>query len=181
LPAGRAVAEAVPGKEATKRPPPLLLYSTNTYLKFRIQQDYRAEHFVWCSPVFAAEALNKYALGAGLPPSSDPASIYRDLHHAVQRTDEHNDKIIKQKAVLMALAVDWCNDGHISPEDRDDITAVVNRAPFAEWRPIILVIPFAGVASRVRRASRDDRAGSEPEYIVPDLKEGEFGIVEPKI
>jgi hypothetical protein len=86
---------------------PLLLYSTTTYLKFRIQQDYRAEHYAWCSPVFAAETLNKYGIGAGTPPSSDPASIYRDLHHAVQRNDGHASKITEQKAVLTALAVNW--------------------------------------------------------------------------
>jgi hypothetical protein len=55
----------------------LLLYSTNTLLKFRIQEDYRHEHYVWCSPAFEAAKLSRYALGATTPPSSDPVSIYR--------------------------------------------------------------------------------------------------------
>ena len=50
---------------------PLLLYSTNTYLKFRIQRDYRREHHVWCSPTFEAAKLGRYVRGAGTPLSSD--------------------------------------------------------------------------------------------------------------
>jgi hypothetical protein len=160
---------------------PLLLYSTNTYLKFRIQQQYRGEHYVWCSPAFAAEMLNKYALGAGMPPSSDPASIYRELHLAVSRPDDHAPKIIEQRKNIIARAVIWCDEGHITETQRDDITAVVKSAPFSEWRPIVFVIPYRGVAGRVELVARARRASSEPEYIVSDLKPHEFGIVELKL
>ena len=81
---------------------PLLLYSTNTHLKYRIQERYRSEHHVWCSPSFSAAKLNKYAMGSGTPPSADPASIYRDLYEAVRRTDEHNSKILDQKKIVKA-------------------------------------------------------------------------------
>jgi hypothetical protein len=122
-------------------PPPLLLYSTNTYLKFRIQEDYRQEHYVWCSPTFANDSVGKYARGAGTPPTSDPASIYRDLAEAVKRTDEHNAKINEQRASLMARAVDWHTAGLITGATRDDITMTVSRATFREWRPLLYVIP----------------------------------------
>jgi hypothetical protein len=164
--------------EAKTRPPPLLLYSTNTYLKFRIQEDYRGEHHAWCSPVFAAETLNKYAIGAGTPPSSDPASIYRDLHGAVRRADEHNGKIIAQKTVMMALAVEWCNNGLITAGARDEITTIVRMAPFLDWRPLLFIIPYACVSDRVREAPREKRASTEREFIVPDLKRDEFDIIE---
>lgn len=158
--------------------PPLVLYSTQTYLKFRIQHDFIGKHRVWCSPVFDAEKQNRYAVGAGLAPTSDPASIYRDLSRAIQRADDHNAKIASQKSVLGGLAVDWHTNGHISGAQRDDIIAIIKHAPITEWKPIILVIPFASVAPRVKDVLRPDRASSEPEYIVDDLVAEEFDIIE---
>jgi hypothetical protein len=157
---------------------PLLLFSTNTYLKFRIQENYREQHYAWCSTAFSANALDKYALGAGTPPSSDPASIYRDLCDAIDRTDEHNAKINSQRATLLALAVDWFDAGFISANQRDDISMTISKAVFSHWRPLLFVIPYALVAARVQEVPRDKRASMEPEYIVPDLKRYEFGIVE---
>jgi hypothetical protein len=61
---------------------------------------------------------------------------------------------------------------------RDDITMTVSKATFSHWRPLLFVIPYAGVASRVLDVPRDKRASMEPEYIIPDLKIHEFGIVE---
>jgi hypothetical protein len=159
-------------------PPPLLLYSTNTYLKFRIQEDYRQEHYLWCSSTLAHDSVGKYARGAGTPPSSDPTSIYRELAEAVRRTDEHNVKIQEQRAGLMARAVEWHKAKLITKATRDDITMTVTKATFTEWRPLLYVIPYAGVASRVEEVSRGKRASMEPEYIIADLKASEFGIVE---
>jgi len=109
------------------------------------------------------------------------ASIYRDLHYAVRNSDGHASKILEQKKVLMALATEWCSLGQLSESDRDEIIAVVTMAPFQEWRPLLLIIPHAGVADRVQRVPRGKRAGSEPEYILPDLKRHEFDIVELKL
>jgi hypothetical protein len=158
---------------------PLLLYSTNTYLKFRIQDQYRGEHHAWCSPSFSAEKLNKYVLGSGTPASSDPASIYRELQDAaIRRPDGHNAKILSQKTTLLALAVDWCNAKHITEPERDNITAIVGMVPIDHWRPLLFVIPYAEVAGRVREVPPLDRASMEPEFVIPDLKPTEFGIVE---
>jgi hypothetical protein len=159
-------------------PPPLLLYSTNTYLKYRIQEDYLHEHYVWCSERPSADSVGKYGLGSGTPPSSDPISIYRELAEAVRHADEHNPKIADQKAGLLARAVEWFAKGLITEAMRDDITMTVAKAPFSHWRPLLFVIPYAGVASRVLTVPRDKRASMEPEFIVPDLKAHEFGIVE---
>ncbi len=159
-------------------PPPLLLFSTNTYLKHRIQEQYRGEHHVWCSPNFSATALGRYALGARMPPSSDPAKIYRDLKEAVENNDEHCEKIQSQRSTLLGLAVDWHAAGHITAAQRDDIVMIVTKATFPDWRPLLFVIPYAGVVGRVQEVPRDKRASMEPEYIVPDLKSSEFGIVE---
>ncbi len=160
-------------------PAPLLLYSTNTYLKYRIQEDYVGEHYVWCSPTFSSDTLGKYSLGSGTPPSSDPVSIYRELHDAVRRTDEHCAKIENQKKTLLGLAVNWWNDGKITEAKRDDITLILGKAPFKDWRPLIFLIPYPAVAARVEEVARDRRASMEPEFIIRDLKRSEFEIIEP--
>jgi hypothetical protein len=129
--------------------------------------------------VFEAQKLGKYALGAGQPPSSDPCSIYRNLCRAIRETDDHDDKIISQKSTIMALAVQWCNAGTISENERDEVVAIVNSARFPEWRPLIFVVPYGAVHDRVREVERARRASTEPEYIIPDLKLGEFDIIEP--
>lgn len=154
----------------TRGEKPLLLYSTNTYLKFRLQEDYRGVHHVWCSPIFSASTRGRYELGAGQPPTSDPASIYRDLYQAVAKTDEHCDKIASQKKTLLALAELWCTDKHMA--------AIVSKARFPEWRPLLFVIPYSRVEARIKEVERDRRASSEPEYIIEDLIRGEFDILE---
>ena len=107
-------------------------------------------------------------------PRSDPASIYQNLCRAVAKTDEHDSKINSQKAILSALAVNWFAAGEINEAQRDEIVAVVNKARFPEWRPLIFVVPYAKVEGRVIAVPRDERPTSEPEYIIPDLRTQEF-------
>lgn len=164
----------------TAAPSPLLLWSTNSHLKFRINQIYRAgKHYVWCSPAFDGSALGKYAVGASQPPSSDPVSIYRALHQAVTKRDGGDLKITQAKKSLMALALEWAGKGEITDDQRDEIIAIVANAPFQDWKPLIYAIPFEGVKSRVKLVPLAKRASVEPEYIIEDLVESEFQIIEP--
>jgi len=123
--------------------------------------------------------MPKYAIGAGQPPSSDPASIYRSLHHAVKTGDTGDQKIISQKKTLRALAVKWAKEGSISANQRDDIFAMLKHSQVADFRPLIYVIPFPPVAARVLSVPRLRRASLHPEFIIPDLDVNEFQIVEP--
>jgi hypothetical protein len=79
---------------------------------------------------------------------------------------------------VMALAVEWCNNGLITAGARDEITTIVRMAPFLDWRPLLFIIPYACVSDRVREAPREKRASTEREFIVPDLKRDEFDIIE---
>lgn len=167
--------------EGTAGRKPLLLYSTNTFLKFWISKRYLgSKHFVWCSPVFAGEKLGRYVIGSGQPPSSDPATIYQTLSRAVESSDAGDPKIINQRATLLALAVEWHSQGKINEEVRDDILAIVNRAGFSDWRPLIYVIPYQPVEARLKLVPREKRASFEPEYQIEDLAENEFDIIEMK-
>jgi hypothetical protein len=136
-------------------------------------------HFVWCSPAFEGAALGRYAIGAGQPASSDPATIYRQLHLAVSSKDEHDAKIADQAKRLRGLAIGWHKDGEISDDQRADILAIIKSARISDWRPVIYVIPYAGVAERVQLVARKNRASHEPEYFIPDLRSSEFDLIEP--
>jgi hypothetical protein len=171
------VTPSVPGSAATA---PLFLWSTNTFLKYRIQQTFQnGKHYAWCSPTFEGAALQRYAIGTGQAASSDPATIYRQLYHAVVTKDQADGKITSQKKVLRALAVNWSRAGSITEDDRDEIIAILRKSEVADWRPLIYVIPYAVVATRVKLVPRPLRATLEPEYVVPDLSGEEFHIIEP--
>ena len=123
--------------------------------------------------------MPRYAIGSDQPASSDPATIYRQLHNAVKTRDGGDAKIASQKKVLKALASKWEMDGIIDEDQRDEIVAMVSTSEIVDWRPLIFVIPYAAVAKRVRSIDRRKRASHDPEYVVPDLVEGEFHIIEP--
>jgi hypothetical protein len=157
----------------------IVLYSTNTALKYRIQRDFLADvHYCWCSPAFDARKLAPYARGAAMPPSSDPCSIYRDLHAATQRPDGHCDKINSQRTVISALAVNLEHSGKIDANARDEIIEMVNRASSLDWKPYLYVIPNTGFGARLKEVPRARRASNEMEYIIEDLKATEFHILE---
>ncbi len=136
-------------------------------------------HYVWCSPIFEGAAVAKYAIGANQPSSSDPASIYRGLHQAVKSGDAGYDKIISQKKTLRARAVKWATDGLINEEQRDEIFAMLKEAEVVDFRPLLYVIPYDAVSSRVKLVPRAKRTGHQPEYIIADLLPNEFHIIEP--
>ena len=159
-------------------PAPILLWSTTCALKHRIGETYYGSHYVWCSPVFEAAALPAYALGATQPPSSDPVTIYRQLHAAVARRDRHDAKIAGFKKSLKAVAVMQRGAGIITPEQANEIVGRVKTADFADWKPLMYVIPYALVASRLQVVPLKNRASDEPEYIIPDLKSQEFHFFE---
>ena len=124
--------------------------------------------------------MGRYSLSGTQPASSDPATIYRQLRHAVTTGDEHDAKIASQKSTISGLAVKFASDGVISGDDRDEILAMLNKTTVRDWRPLIFVIPYAQIGHRAQLVPRDKRASHEPEYIIPDLVDGEFRIIEPE-
>lgn len=135
---------------------------------------------MWCSPEFEGAKLGKYQLGSAQPSSSDPGTIYRLLKHSIKTGDQHDSKIVDQKASMKALSVSLAASGKISVSDRDEIVAMVDASNLHDWRPLIYVIPYALVATRAKLVDRSKRASNEPEYIIDDLVDGEFRIIEPE-
>ena len=158
-----------------------LLYSTVTFMKFRIQRDYHNDvHYVWCSENFDSTKLDPYAPGYGIARSADPAAIYQELTKDVDTGDLHSAKITSQRLTLKKLANDWAEAGEITEEKQEEIIYMVDYAPLREWRPLLYLIPRVLVAERLELVPIKKRASfsGEKEYIIRDLRRSEFEIVE---
>lgn len=159
--------------------PPPLLYSTNVFLKFLIQQKFRNdEHYVWCSDSFDASTGSRYSASSLVAPSANPAEIYRQLKLDIEKQDRHSYKINAQKASLTALAIDWEANGAISSNDKDEIVFMVTNATFNDWRPLLYIIPRGAVAARLKTVPIHQRASFGDEFIVEDLRRNEFDVIE---
>lgn len=157
-----------------------LLYSTNVFLKFQIQEQFCGEiHYVWCSENYDSKTLSVYSVGALVGASSNPADIYRELKRDVDSKDKHSRKINAQKLTLNSLAVEWEIAGKISPTQKESILYLVKSADFSYWRPLLYVIPrTTEIEARLQEVEISRRAGIGPEFIIEDLKRSEFEIVE---
>src|SRR5882724_3063359 len=148
--------------------PPPVLYSTNPFLKFLIQQKYRHDkHYVWCSEYFDSRAHPRYSSAALIPPSSDPVHIYRTLRADCDRSDRHSSKIAAVRAGLIALAIKWEAAHEITRDEREEITYLAEHATFTEWRPLVYIIPRSNIdPHRLQLVPLASRAGLGDEYII---------------
>jgi hypothetical protein len=151
-----------------------LLYSTNVYLKHWVQEKYwDGTHYVWCSEHFDNPP------GLHLPPSANPANIYKRLKDDIAGRDTHSEKIAQQKASLVELATRWSDNGQIKPTDCEEILFKVETAAWEDWKPLIYVIPRALLEARMKPVPIAKRASSQAnEYIISDLHRNEFEVIE---
>ena len=148
-----------------------VLYSTNVYLKLFIHQQYRKDiHYVWCSEYFDSE----------LAPTSNPKDIFWDLMRAVEKEDSHCYKISEQKLSLITRSLEWKAKGEITNNQRKEIIHRIKNSSFKDWRPIIYLIPYKLVESRLRKVKLPETANLGNEFVIKDLKRNEFGIIDIK-
>jgi phenylpropionate dioxygenase-like ring-hydroxylating dioxygenase large terminal subunit len=102
------------------------------------------------------------------------------LKKAVENGDAHNYKINEQKASLVRLAKLWEKRGEITKSDKEDIIWLATKSPnMLRWRPLIYLIPRSfSIDGRMRPVPAAKCAGLGREYIIQDLKESEFDIIE---
>lgn len=157
-----------------------LLYSTNAFLKYLIYDNFRSGvHYVWCSDTFDSAKVSPFSLGSLVPPSANPADIFRELARDAKLGDLHSHKISEQKLGFSRLAVDWATNGEITNEQRDEILEMVKIAPFNHWRPLIYIIPRGKIApGRLKLVPVAKRAGFGNEYVIADLMTSEFEIID---
>ncbi len=156
-----------------------LLYSTNVYLKLLIHEMYFGDiHYVWCSEIFDSQQESRYRASGNIPPSSNPADIYRRLKTDVEGGDKHSPLITEKRASIESMAISSESKECLSEAERDEIIYLSKTADIQLWRPLIYVIPVGLVKTRLELVPPTNRAGIGMEYIIPDLNRDEFDIIE---
>ena len=156
---------------------PLLLYSTNTWLAYAIaERYYGGVHFAWCSPVYDGTKAASYM---NIPPTSSPAELYRALMREVERGERHSELIKRNRAGIISGAKAKLEAGLITEARRDEIKLVVDDCHPHEFRPVLFVMPYEVVRTRVVEVSVRDRAHPmSVEYCVEQLPRDCFDLLE---
>jgi hypothetical protein len=157
---------------------PLFLYSTNVFMKFLIQEQYQGgKHYVWCSEHFDPTKLASYDPARKIPPSSNPAMLYRRYKEDFESDDTHSSMINSQKSAIITRAGEWFKDGKITSDDFEEIVFLVDKNR-SDWRPVIYVIRRDLVEARLEPVAAWERAGVGMEYRIKDLTWDEFELME---
>ena len=120
---------------------PIVLYSANNWLSYAItERYYQGEHYVWCAPVF--DARSRYAKDWHVPPTSSPFEIFKGLSEEVRRGDRHSAKIAQNKIGIIRGASFKRGAGKIAEAQEKEISAIVDTAETADFRPLLYVIPY---------------------------------------
>jgi len=156
---------------------PLILYSANTLLAYRINQVYYEErHFVWCNPYFSASVSS---IDVQFPPSSTPSEICRNLFGDVSQQDLHSGRIQSNRDGIRNGASLKRSKGEITEEQLKEIEQIASAASVADFRPLLYVIPFYLIAGQVRPVPSADRAHPfSREYIIENLQRSSFDVLE---
>ncbi|HSG39800.1 MAG TPA: hypothetical protein VLE27_09200 [Thermoanaerobaculia bacterium] len=156
---------------------PLVLYSTNTLLAYRINQQYYGEiHYVWCSPFFSAAADS---IDVAMPPSSTPCDICRQYLDDVQRQDQHSSIIRRNREGIKRGLDAKLEEGVITPEQFRQIEEVVSDSSLADFRPLLYIIPYKSVRRMIRPALPHEKAHPfSPEYVIERLPRLRFDVLD---
>lgn len=157
---------------------PLVLYSTNTLLAYRINERFYGQiHYVWCSPFFSSSTIN--LLDVQMPPSSTPCDICKRFLDDVARQDRHSPNIEGNRAGLKKGKTFRKADGVINREQSEEIERIIEEASIEDYRPLLYVIPFEGVRDLVRPAPLSERAHPfSSEYVIDRLPRSRFDVLE---
>jgi|SRR5215469_2923349 len=160
--------------------PGICLYSANPWFATEVARRYRGgRHFAWVCEYFDTAHAPAGSAGALIAPSSNPRKIYEDLLIEHRAEEEHSRIIRDHRKTFTRLAKQWFVAGEITSDQRDEIIVSVRAPSWRIWKPVLYVIPKAGIdPSRIIEVKRADRAGYGPEYQILDLQPHEFDIVD---
>lgn len=159
---------------------PLVLYSTNAYIAYMINERYyKGFHYVWCSEVFDARRQYAYGPHASIPPSSSPWEIYKTMREDVKRGDLHSANVQRLRKNILDGALEKLKAGKISKAQYKDIGKILEEALLSDFRPLLYVIPYQGVAKLVEEVPIEERAHPlSLELRIPALTRKHFDIIE---
>lgn len=158
----------------------LYYFSTNTFLSYNISKlFYNSKFYVWCSTVFNPDKLSEYDIGKFTPPSSSPYKIYTGLKEEILGGDRHSAKIEQNRKGLLKGAGFALANNMINDEEFNVIKSMIEQADINSFRPLLYIIHADKVKGKIKMVPPNEKAHPlSEEYIIEDLKEDEFEIIE---
>jgi hypothetical protein len=105
--------------------------------------------------------------------------MYRALHAAYKHGDRHSSKVTENKIGILRGAAAKHGAGVITPNQRDEISYIVEEAQVSDFRPLLFVIPTVNVVASIVEPPPQDKAHPlSEEYIIPELPRAHFDVIE---
>jgi hypothetical protein len=140
---------------------------------------YKGLHYVWCSEVFDARSQYAYGPHASIPPSSSPWEIYNAMREDVRRGDLHSANLERPRNSIRNGAEAKLKAGEISKAQNKEIGEILKNALLADFRPLLYMIPYQGVAKLVEEVPIQERAHPlSLELRIPALPRRFFDVIE---
>lgn len=157
----------------------LVYYSTNSYLAFHLSKTYYNDsYYVWCSPVFDPDSLDKRDPRRRIHASSSPSNIYKVFKREVD-SGVPGDKINENKNNLKIGALKRHNAGEITIEELNLIHELIENAEIYNFSPMLYIIPKYKVESKIERVPiRETATILSEEYRISKLEIEDFDIIE---
>ena len=155
---------------------PLILYSTNAWLAWRIADDYyKGVHYAWCSPFFDGDTAFPHIK---LPPSSSPKEMYTLMEEEVRRGDRHSTNVDRIKVGILRGAASKKAQGIITDAEEKKIASIVECSQILDYAPVLFVIPYRGVSKLIVEVPPIDRAHPlSPEFRIESLPSARFDVI----
>jgi hypothetical protein len=159
-------------------PDPLVLYSANTQLAYRINEHfYGQSHFVWCNAFFSAPSPR--SIDVEMPPSSTPCDICRNYLEDIARRDLHSRSLRDNRAGLQTGLKAKLAERVITEKQYRELKNIIVKSALDEFRPLLYVIPFEGVRDLVESVPPSQRAHPfSPEYRIERLPRSRFDVLD---
>lgn len=159
-------------------PKTVLYYSTSTKLAHHINTLFYGQHFLWCAPVFDPLSLDALDPRRKIPVSSSPKNIYKRYTEDVEGEDTHSKLIEQNRQGIKNGALYKLKEKVITKREFAQINVMVDKASFADFRPILYLIPLSIVKSRLKQVPVEDVANPLGiEFRIEDLLTSECEII----
>ena len=156
---------------------PKILYSTNTYISYRISEKYyEGKHYVYCSSKAGCESLSDRIIDN--PPTSCPMYRYKQLKEESQ-TGELHGLIKEQKSGLRKGVIEKYKKGIITSKQKKDLLYIIEHSQNTDFKPLLYLIPYENVKELLKEVKVEDKAHPlSEEYIIEELPSDYFEILD---
>lgn len=168
---------AMTDPKASAAQQPLLYYSANTELAYRISEIYYGQiHYVWCTPFFTPSKGGE--LDYKVPSSSAPRDIYASFYKEVEQRDNHGTNIERNRVGLRNGVIAKKRAGVLTDQQADELNFLIDNATTSDFRPLLYVIPHEGVSHLVQLVPLRERANPfSLEYRIAELPRRCFDVI----